>query len=230
MPRRRARSVLRCRPPWTRSSSGPSTRIRRVASPAGSPWPPRSSRSSHAPIRRARQSASGPPRWPRALPRRSGRGSRPGRRGNASAATLSRWPCPPGRRDPRPARVAGHRRAAVRALLVAAVVVGGLFVASLPGVRTRGRPRSPRRRRNRPHADADATPTAVPTVKPIKAPTPVPKATPKPAAGAARDLCDPIFGFACGLEKGTYTPSRFKPAIQFKLGDGWSTSVWKART
>ena len=79
------------------------------------------------------------------------------------------------------------------------------------------------------HADADARrPTAVPTVKPTKAPTPVPKATPKPAAGAARDLCDPIFGFACGLEKGTYTPSRFEPPILFKLRDGWSTSVWES--
>ena len=35
--------------------------------------------------------------------------------GNASATTLGRRSCPPGRRQPRPARVAGDRRAAVRA-------------------------------------------------------------------------------------------------------------------
>ena len=111
--------------------------------------------------------------------------------------------------------------------LVAVVVVGGLFVASLPGRADSGAvalaTKTPKPTRT---PTPTPRPTAVPTVKPTKAPTPVPKATPKPAAGAARDLCDPILGFACGLEKGTYTPSRFEPPILFKLRDGWSTSVW----
>ena len=115
-------------------------------------------------------------------------------------------------------------------VVVAVVVVGGLFVASLPGRADSGAvalaTTTPKPTRT---PTPTPRPTAVPTVKPTKAPTPVPrKATPKPAAGAARDLCDPIFGFACGLEKGTYTPSRFEPPILFKLRDGWSTSVWES--
>jgi hypothetical protein len=109
------------------------------------------------------------------------------------------------------------------------VVVGGLFVASLPGRADSGAvalaTTTPKPTRT---PTPTPRPTAVPTAKPTKAPTPVPKATPKPAAGAARDLCDPIFGFACGLQKGTYTPSRFEPPILFKLRDGWSTSVWES--
>ena len=112
---------------------------------------------------------------------------------------------------------------------VATVVLGGLFVASLPGRADSGAvalaTRTPKPTRT---PTPTPRPTAVPTVKPTKAPTPIPKTTPKPAAGAARDLCDPIFGFACGLEKGTYTPSRFEPPILFKLRDGWSTSVWES--
>ena len=115
-------------------------------------------------------------------------------------------------------------------VVVAVVVVGGLFVASLPGRADSGAvalaTTTPKPTRT---PTPTPRPTAVPTVKPTKAPTPIPKkATPKPAAGAARDLCDPIFGFACGLEKGTYTPSRFEPPILFKLRDGWSTSVWES--
>jgi serine/threonine-protein kinase len=114
-------------------------------------------------------------------------------------------------------------------VVVAVVVVGGLFVASLPGRADSGAvalaTKTPRPTRT---PTPTPRPTAVPTVKPTKAPTPIPKATPKPAAGAARDLCDPIFGFACGLEKGTYTPSRFEPPILFKLRDGWSTAVWES--
>ena len=113
--------------------------------------------------------------------------------------------------------------------LVAAVVIGGLFVASLPGRADSGAvalaTKTPKPTRT---PTPTPRPTAIPTVKPTKAPTPIPKATPKPAAAAARDLCDPILGFACGLEKGTYTPSRFEPPILFKLRDGWSTSVWQS--
>jgi serine/threonine-protein kinase len=114
-------------------------------------------------------------------------------------------------------------------VVVAAVVIGGLFVASLPGRADSGAVAlATKTPRPTPTPTPTPRPTAVPTAKPTKAPTPIPKATPKPAAGATRDLCDPIFGFACGLEKGTYTPSRFEPPILFKLRDGWSTSVWES--
>ena len=116
-------------------------------------------------------------------------------------------------------------------VVVAAVVAGGLFVASLPGgvdsgavalATTTPKPtRTPR---------PTARPTPAPVVQPTAAPTPTPTPKPaiKPPARGARDLCDPILGFACGLEKGTYEPSRFEPPIRFKLRDGWSTSLWEA--
>ena len=138
----------------------------------------------------------------------------------------------------RPVRINPVRRASpaiagplLVLVVVAAVVVGGLFVASLPGRVDSGAvalaTKTPKPTRT---PSPTARPTPVPTVKPTKAPdpTPIPKATPKPAAGGTRDLCDPILGFACGLEKGTYDPSRFEPPIRFKLRDGWSTSVWES--
>ena len=154
----------------------------------------------------------------------------------AAPAVLATPLRPPSAAGPvRPAGVSPVRRASpviagplFVLVVVAVVVVGGLFVASLPGRADSGvaalATKTPKPTRT-PTPTPTPRPTAVPTVKPTKAPTPVPKATPKPVAGAARDLCDPIFGFACGLEKGTYTPSRFKPPILFKLRDGWSTSV-----
>ena len=117
-------------------------------------------------------------------------------------------------------------------VIVAAVVAGGLFVASLPGGVDSGVV-----------ALATTTPKPTRTPRPTARPTPVagrpadrrphadarsPSAATKPPARGARDLCDPILGFACGLEKGTYEPSRFEPPIRFKLRDGWSTSLWEA--
>lgn len=138
----------------------------------------------------------------------------------------------------RPIRVSAVRRASpaiagplLVLVVVAAVFVGGLFVASLPGRVDSGAvalaTKTPKPTRT---PTPTARPTPIPTVTPTKAPepTPIPKATPKAAAGATRDLCDPILGFACGLEKGTYDPSRFEPPIRFKLRDGWSTSVWES--
>ena len=114
-------------------------------------------------------------------------------------------------------------------VIVAAVVAGGLFVASLPGAdsgvlalaTTTPKPTRTPRPTARPTPVAVVQPTATP------APTPIPAPTIKPPVRGARDLCDPILGFACGLEKGTYEPSRFGPSVRFKLRDGWSTSLWE---
>jgi tRNA A-37 threonylcarbamoyl transferase component Bud32 len=139
--------------------------------------------------------------------------------------------------DPSSLRRASPRRASpaiagpfLVLVVVAVVVAGGLFVASLPGPRdpavaalataTPDPTRTP---------VATARPASTPVAKPSTAPdpTPVPRATPRPAAKGSHDLCDPILGFACGLDKGTYDPSRFEPAIRFKLRDGWSASMWQ---
>ncbi len=154
------------------------------------------------------------------------------------AAIAPLMPLPSASGPVRPAGVTAGRRASpaiagplLFLVVVAAVVAGGLFVASRPGRVDSGgvafATMTPRPTRT---PTPTARPTPVPVVKPTTAakPTPVPKATPKAAAGAVRDLCDPILGFACGLERGTYEPSRFEPPIRFKLRDGWSTSLWVA--
>ena len=191
MPRRRARSARRSRPPSTRSSSGRSTQIRRAASPTASLWPPRSNRSSRAPIRRARRSASRPPRWPRAPPRWLQPAAAAVPVGDASLR-------PPSAAGPvRPAGVSPVRRASpviagplLVLVLVAVVVVGGLFVASLPGRADSGAvalaTTTPKPTRT---PTPTPRPTAVPTVKPTKAPTPVPKRRPRSPRPARRATC-----------------------------------------
>jgi eukaryotic-like serine/threonine-protein kinase len=115
-------------------------------------------------------------------------------------------------------------------VVVAVVVAGGLFVASLPGPRD---PAVAALATTTPDPTGTPVPTerpaSTPVAKPSTAPdaTPAPRATPRPAAKGSHDLCDPILGFACGLDKGTYDPSRFEPAIRFKLRDGWSASMWQ---
>ncbi|MFL5646158.1 MAG: protein kinase domain-containing protein [Chloroflexota bacterium] len=116
-------------------------------------------------------------------------------------------------------------------LVVATIVVGGLFIAALPGPTGSGglaaasaTPRANRSPSPRPTARPTLTPTPVPTPVPAKA-TPKPQPTPKPAAGKVPDLCEPFFGLACGLDKGTYAPAAFTPRIQFKLGDGWAAAA-----
>ncbi len=65
-------------------------------------------------------------------------------------------------------------------------------------------------------------PTSTPRIKPTPKPTPAP--TPKPALAPANDVCDPFFGFACGLDPGVYQPTAFRPAIRFTVADGWSVA------
>jgi tRNA A-37 threonylcarbamoyl transferase component Bud32 len=144
----------------------------------------------------------------------------------------------PLRPDPaaKPARLSAVRRPQpviagpmVILLAVIAIVGGGLLVAAISGRGGAGAvavasatPRVTVAPTGRP------TPTVVPNPTKEPAPTPTPDPTPRPPAGGVNDLCDPILGFACGLDAGTYEPSRFSPPIRFVLKDGWSTSVWEA--
>jgi hypothetical protein len=116
-------------------------------------------------------------------------------------------------------------------VVVAAVVVGALFVAALPGRNDPGSiafasptPRATRTPSPKPSARPTPDPTPLPTPAPARA-THAPKPTAKPAAAAGANLCDPFFGIACGLDKGTYAPAAFVPAITFTLGDGWSVAT-----
>jgi hypothetical protein len=116
-------------------------------------------------------------------------------------------------------------------LLVVLVLVGGALLAAVISGRDAAViaivSASPR-----PVATPIATPrpTPTPVPRPTAAPTPTPAPTPtqKPRPGSGADLCDPILGFACRLDAGTYQPSRFAPEIRFVLGDGWSTSTWES--
>jgi hypothetical protein len=112
--------------------------------------------------------------------------------------------------------------------VVVAVVGAALLLAARPGV---GGPvdvafASPTAavKTPTPTARPTPTPTAIPKPTRTPTPTPVPKATPRPRSGATLDVCDPFLGIACGLDAGTYEPTRFAPPIRFKIGTGWSVT------
>ncbi len=113
-------------------------------------------------------------------------------------------------------------------LVVVAVVAGALFVAALSG---RGDAGGLGLASQSSRATVAKTPTPQPTAAPTASPIPTValKPTPKPPPNTptrgTRDLCDPFLGIACGLDPGTYEPSKFTPPTHFVLGGGWSVSV-----
>ena len=113
-------------------------------------------------------------------------------------------------------------------MIVIGVVTAALLLAALPGGAPRGVAfASPTGRA----AVVTATPTQRPTARPTTRPTPAPTAKPTanakadpPHSPGALDVCDPFFGVSCGLDAGTYEPTRFTPSIRFKIGKGWSVA------
>ena len=243
-PRRRGPSARRSRRRSTRSSSGRWTRIplRRypngnamaaalepiVGTPdpssptvvvdTGASSPPAAARAGRSAPARRRRGASGAAGSAAARGRDDGSGPRPRPRA---------WRSRPGRRA---TGLAGHRRSARRAA-GRRRGRGRCAVRRLDvGSRRAGRPGGRRERHavaeaDRPAdtpADRHARPTATPSPKPTAKPKPAPTPTPKPRPGTVADVCEPFLGLACGLGKGTYEPSRFAPAVRFKLGDGWA--------
>ena len=131
----------------------------------------------------------------------------------------------------KPRRVAGAPSRAtppgvVVALLALLGIVGGaLIVAALPGaVRVQLTPAPSLAVVTVTTPRPTPTPTPRPTPKPSPRPTPTPAPTPLPA-GAVADLCEIFFDIPCGLGAGRYAPSRFRPAFEIELGDGWSNAV-----
>ena len=114
----------------------------------------------------------------------------------------------------------------VVALLALLGIVGGaVIVAALPGAARVAVSPSP-------SLAAVATPTARPTPSPTPRPTPRPSptavASTAPTAvpkGEVADLCEIFFDIPCGLGPGRYAPSRFRPAFEIDLGDGWSNAA-----
>jgi eukaryotic-like serine/threonine-protein kinase len=165
----------------------------------------------------------------------------------ATTAALAEPPSEPARTD-RPARARPRTTAAPRStrpgagrspngvlialLALVGIVVGAIAVAALPGSGTvldSGSPGSeaavetPTRT---PKPTPSATPTPSPTPSPTPKPTPAATPTPTPVAeGDIADLCEVFFDIPCGLGAGRYSPSRFRPAFDIKLGDGWSNAA-----
>jgi len=129
-------------------------------------------------------------------------------------------------RSPRPGTGRSAPSGVAVALLALLGIAGGaMIVAALPGG---DRPVAS----VAPSEAAVATPTPAPTPSPTAVPTPTPPptpvATPAPTAlpaGEVSDLCEIFFDIPCGLGAGRYAPSRFEPAFDIELGEGWSNAV-----
>lgn len=147
---------------------------------------------------------------------------RPARaRPRTTAAPRSRRPGP-GRSAPSGVLIA--------LLALIGIVGGAIAVAALPGgSRTldSGSPASEAAVET-PTRTPKPTPTPSPTPSPTPKPTPSATRTPSPtpvAEGATADLCEVFFDIPCGLGAGRYAPSRFRPAFDIELGDGWSNAA-----
>ncbi len=120
--------------------------------------------------------------------------------------------------------------ALIAAVAAIAVMVGGIVVATRPSAGEVPRPsveptRSAVAEVTREPAP-DPTPTSTATPEPD--PTPSPDATPELSAlppGEVADLCEIFFDAPCGLGPGRYAPSRFQPAFEIELGEGWSSAA-----
>jgi tRNA A-37 threonylcarbamoyl transferase component Bud32 len=164
--------------------------------------------------------------------------ARPSRGAAASSSRASR----PARRRPAedrpllamPRAIRGGRSSALLAVLgIVGVVAGALLVAALPGDGATSvatvRPSAPAAAQA--VVTAEPGPTAEPTPEPTAPATATPTGEPTPLpAGDVADLCEIFFEIPCGLGAGRYAPSRFSPAFDIELGDGWSNAAHTADT
>jgi tRNA A-37 threonylcarbamoyl transferase component Bud32 len=116
---------------------------------------------------------------------------------------------------------------------IVGVVAAALLVAARPG--DGATPLSSERppATDTAHADptAEPEPTQEPRAEPTASPTPAPSEQPPPLPeGDVADLCEIFFDIPCGLGAGRYAPSRFAPAFDIELGDGWSSAAHTADT
>jgi hypothetical protein len=134
--------------------------------------------------------------------------------------------------------LAGGPNAVLAALAVVGVLGGALLLAAMPGDGA-AVPTDRTRPTDVAQVDPTVEPEPEPTAEPSPEPTPEPPApTPVPTeeeptavpAGDVADLCEIFFDLPCGLGPGRYAPSRFEPAFDIELGDGWSTAAHTADT
>ena len=132
--------------------------------------------------------------------------------------------------------LAGGPNVVLAALAVVGVLGGALLLAAMPGGGATV-PTDPPRATGVAQVDPTLEPKPDPTAEPTPEPTPEsPAPTPAPTheeptavpAGDVADLCEIFFDLPCGLGPGRYAPSRFEPAFDIELGDGWSTATHTA--
>jgi eukaryotic-like serine/threonine-protein kinase len=115
----------------------------------------------------------------------------------------------------------------VALLALLGIVAGAIAVAALPGTAEPLPSEAP----SQAVAETPSpTPTPTPTPSPTPSPTRKPTSTPSEAPtalpeGQVADLCEVFFDIPCGLGAGRYEPSRFRPAFDIDLGDGWSNAA-----
>jgi serine/threonine-protein kinase len=131
-----------------------------------------------------------------------------------------------GRGRPDPSRK-GPSGVVVALLALLGIVGGAMVVAALPGERpvASASPSLAVVDSPPPTPTPEPTPSATPEPTPSPSPTaePTPEVTPLPE-GEVGDLCEIFFDIPCGLGAGRYAPSRFRPAFDIELGDGWSNA------
>jgi serine/threonine protein kinase len=124
------------------------------------------------------------------------------------------------------------------AMGIAGVVTSALLVAARPGDSATplvtGRPPATDTALSAPTTEPDPTPPLTPDATPevTAAPSSEPSDEDPPALpeGDVADLCEVYFDIPCGLGPGRYAPSRFAPAFDIELGDGWSNAAHTADT
>jgi hypothetical protein len=165
-----------------------------------------------------RPDAAASPSRPRSRPRPS----------HARAATRGR----PSLTMPRAFR-GGGASAFLVVVGIVGIVAASLLVAARPGdgatPLTTERPPATDTAQADPSAEPD--PTADPTPEPTAPQSAAPSEEPPPLPeGDVADLCEVFFDIPCGLGAGRYAPSRFSPAFDIELGDGWSNATHTADT
>ena len=123
---------------------------------------------------------------------------------------------------------------AIVAIAVVGLALGAWLVSALPGAdgsrafQTDSPTLDPT---PEPTLDPTPEPTSEPTVTPTPSPEDTAQPTTEPTAeptdvpvGEVADLCEIFFDLPCGLGAGTYGPSRFSPAFDIEIGDGWSAA------
>ena len=116
----------------------------------------------------------------------------------------------------------------VALLALLGIAVGAMAVAALPGnaepLPSEAASEALETRTPEPTPSPSPTPSPTPSRTPKPTPTPTEAPTPLPE-GEVADLCEVFFDIPCGLGAGRYAPSRFRPAFDIAIGEGWSNAV-----